>query len=370
MFSHSKHIFIVQNRFAMTYYNNEVLIYIDPLNNEEVNNAIAENYYFIVNKFNQFNIPFVYLPKLLADDHFNEVLKYNHPYLKDFNPHYSNKLYHLISNDLNLTLNGPTLIYLSNEGEVTHQFDINSTDLLTSRERLSSFAADIKNKITSFQNFEEDIRFRKTPNKKSLSINLSIERDYDEILKKETVDNLFGQKSFVFFEEEDFEIPRSLQDQIEELREAGYLSHLIKYLEILQQTTQKLSKLKITEDYDIYLMDYEMKEVKMHPLSKALFILFLNHPKGIPFKELCDYRTELMDIYKNISQRENPRKAIKSIEKLTDPFDNSIHEKCSRIRAAFLSIVADEIAQNYYITGRKGEVKRILLNRELVIYDL
>lgn len=350
----------------MTYYKKEVLIYIDPLNNDAVNNAIADNYHAIVNQFNQFNIPFVFPPKLLEDRNFKNVLEYNHPYLKGLNHHYSNKLYHVISTDLNLTLNGPTLIYLSNEGDVTHQFVINSADLFTSPEKLSLFAADIKDSILSFEDYDKDIRFRSTNNTVSFSIDVSEKRDYDEIVKKEH----FYLQSFELFEEEAFEIPNDLQKQIEELREAGYLTHLIKYLEILQQTTQKLSRLKIREDYNIYLMDYEMKEVKMHPLSKALFILYLNHPKGISFKELPDYRTELIDIYKNISQRENPRKVIKSIEKLTDPFDNSIHEKCSRIRTAFLSIVTEDIAQNYYITGGRGEAKKISLNRELVIYDL
>ena len=354
----------------MKHYKKEVLIYIDPINNEELNNAIAENYELIVNKFDQSNIPFVYLPKLLSDSHFNKVLKYNHPYLKDFNPHYATKLYHVISKDLNLTLNGPALIYLSNEGDVTHQFDITSKQLFTSPEELSLFVADIKNNIFSFKDSEEDIRFRIKPYTDSFSINLSKEINYDNILKEEKFDDLFEQKSFVLFEEEAYKIPNDLQNEIEKLREAGYLTHLIKYLEILQQTTQKLSRLKITEDYKIYLMDYEMKEVKMNPLSKALFILFLNHPNGIPFKELSDYRAELMDIYKNISLSENPHKVIESIEKLTDPFNNSVNEKCSRIRAAFLKVVTENIAQNYYITGGKGEAKNISLNREFVIYDI
>ena len=67
--------------------------------------------------------------------------------------------------------------------------------------------------------------------------------------------------------------------------------------------------------------------------------------------------------------RESPDKAINSIEKLTDPFDNSVHEKCSRIRAAFLTVVAKDIAENYYITGDRGEAKIILLDREQVIYE-
>ena len=46
-----------------------------------------------------------------------------------------------------------------------------------------------------------------------------------------------------------------------------------------------------------------------------------------------------------------------------------MHEKCSRIRAAFLTVVAEDIAENYYITGDRGEAKTVLLDRELVIYE-
>ena len=98
-------------------------------------------------------------------------------------------------------------------------------------------------------------------------------------------------------------------------------------------------------------MDYGMQEVKLSPLPKALYLLFLKHPEGILFKELPSYRSELMNIYKNITLRESPDKAMESIMRMTDPYDNSVNEKCSLIRIAFLRVVSEEIAENYYITG-------------------
>lgn len=353
----------------MRHYKKEAVIYIEPVYKKEFNQAIVENYHFIEDSFNRIDIPFIYLPKLLTDHHINKVLEYNHPYLKESHQTHPEKLYHVIANSLQLKFDGPTLLYLSDDGDVTHQFDLLSHEVFTSPERLFLFVEEIKNKIHPLKDETHTVRFRKISESRLPLFDQSFDLfkdeqsidSYQEYSIEKTADDLF--------EEEAFKLPADLQNQIEALREAGYLSHLIKYLEILQQTTRKLSRLKITADYKIYLMDYEMKEVEMSPLPKALYFLFLHHPKGISFKELPDYSAELMTIYQNISLRESPDKARKSIEKLTDPFNNSVHEKCSRIRAAFLTVVAEDIAANYYITGDRGEAKTILLDRELVVYD-
>ena len=39
-------------------------------------------------------------------------------------------------------------------------------------------------------------------------------------------------------------------------------------------------------------------EIKMEPLVKAVYLLFLKHPEGIVFKCLPDYRKELAELYK------------------------------------------------------------------------
>lgn len=363
----------------MTHYKKGALVYIEPYYDDKFNQTIVDNHRFITDIFNHNDIPFVYLPLLLTDLHINKVLEYNHPYLKNSHQIHPGKLYHVITQTLRLKIDGPTLLYLSDDGKVAHQFDLPSHEVFASPERLVLFVEEIGDKIRPITEEDtESVLFRRGAMKKSLSFDSlfdSIEESKsEESYSKHIPFDLFRKKTKKksaddLFEEQAFIIPNDLENQIEALREAGYLSHLIKYLEILQQTTQKLSRIKITSDYRIYLMDYEMKEVEMSPLPKALYFLFLHHPKGITFKELPDYRAELLTIYQNISLRESPDKARKSIEKLTDPFDNSVHEKCSRIRAAFLTVVADDIAENYYITGDRGEAKTILLDRELVIYD-
>jgi len=130
----------------------------------------------------------------------------------------------------------------------------------------------------------------------------------------------------------------------------------------------KLSRLTIAKDGTILLSDYQ-KEIKMEPIVKAVYLLFLKHPEGIAFKYLPDYRKELTDLYQIIKPFGLTERAIRSIEDVTNPLLNSINEKCSRIRAAFLSEVDSTLLEQYIVTGKGGEVKKILLSRDLVAWE-
>lgn len=127
---------------------------------------------------------------------------------------------------------------------------------------------------------------------------------------------------------------------------------------------KRLSRLVITRDYRIILPDYEGAEVRLEPLHKAVYLLFLRHPEGIRFKELPDYREELADIYHLMKRKTQVKKKVeRSIMDVTDPLNHSIIEKCARIKQVFKQITPHE---EYVITGQKGEVKRITLDRDLV----
>ena len=130
----------------------------------------------------------------------------------------------------------------------------------------------------------------------------------------------------------------------------------------------RLSRLTIAKDYTITLSDYQ-QEVKMEPIVKTIYLLFLNHPEGIAFKYLPDYRKELTDLYQKIKPFGLTERAIRSIEDVTNPLLNSINEKCSRIRAAFLPEVDATLLEQYIISGKSGEVKKILLSRDLVVWE-
>lgn len=131
----------------------------------------------------------------------------------------------------------------------------------------------------------------------------------------------------------------------------------------------QLSRLVVTQDYRIFLPDYNNIEVKMEPLVKAVYILFLRHPEGIVFKDLPDYRQELIDIYNELRSLGLNSRSLQSIEDVTNPFLNSINEKCARIRAAFVNKFDEHLAKNYFITGERGEAKKIILPQDLVIWE-
>ena len=157
-----------------------------------------------------------------------------------------------------------------------------------------------------------------------------------------------------------------VRERIAKLRQYGIAEYI---LEQLIHPDDRLSHLVITKDYRILLPDYNDMEIKMEPLVKAVYLLFLKHPEGILFKHLPDYREELIGIYAKLRPLGMNERAIQSIEDVTNPLLNSINEKCARIRGAFLSQFDDRMAKHYYIDGPRGEAKKISLPRDLVIWE-
>ena len=157
-----------------------------------------------------------------------------------------------------------------------------------------------------------------------------------------------------------------VKERIAKLRQRG-VSQFI--LEQLIHPDDRLSRLVVTKDYRILLPDYNNMEIKMEPLAKAVYLLFLKHPEGIVFKHLPDYRKELAEIYVKLRPLGLSDRALQSIEDVTNPLLNSINEKCARIRGAFVGQFDDHMARHYYIDGRRGEAKKISLPRDLVVWE-
>ena len=151
------------------------------------------------------------------------------------------------------------------------------------------------------------------------------------------------------------------------LREKGASEKEIR--ELFEVEQRPLSRLLVTKDYRLLVGDNRM-EVKMRPICKAVYLLFLNHPEGIRFKDLPDYREELGKTYRSMKLPTQARKKVeRSIIDVTDPISHSINEKCARIKEAFLKVMDPETAIHYYIYGERGEAKKIGLSRELVTWE-
>ena len=156
-----------------------------------------------------------------------------------------------------------------------------------------------------------------------------------------------------------------VKQKVQLLRENGVSETDIASLLYIEKP---LVKLTVGKDYRIFLGD-NRKEVRMEPLTRAVYLLFLKHPEGIVFKNLPDYRQELASIYTKLRPMGLTDRALQSIEDVTNPLLNSINEKCARIRGAFLSEFDEYMAKYYYIDGLRGEAKKISLPRDLVVWE-
>ena len=170
----------------------------------------------------------------------------------------------------------------------------------------------------------------------------------------------------------DTEVERKVQEtleQLEDLKDSGQFLKILPIIENYIATNNKplrrLSTLKIDDNFNIYLEDYEL-EIKLSHLTKSIYFLFLNHIEGIGLNNLSLHKQELFGYYKAISNRADYIKMKESIDDLTNIKSNAIYVHLSRIKSAFVKVIQPDIALNYYIDGAKLKPKKILLNRKLL----
>lgn len=181
------------------------------------------------------------------------------------------------------------------------------------------------------------------------------------------------------------ELAKELHALVNRLGQTGRYDLMLRAISVpvleqlrIEAARAKLSRLVITRDFRFILKDYNA-EVTLTPVHKALYILFLNHEEGIEFKDLSDHREELRRIYRSISPSTDPDRIDETVSRLTDPTDNAVNEKCSRIKAAFGSLM-DEYTLSYYMISSHTtrhfnsssrvwfkRLKLITLPRQLVI---
>ena len=354
-----------------------MVLYVEDTYNSEINTFIQSNFKQIVEYYSVKEIDFCYLPYLFQNRDYQAVVNYNRPYLhNNINDNSIAEIYRKIKNKLTEPLDGAGLIWVydnDNDSKVAYGFQLDAEKSLinefkrfadainvTQEENQKKHTPAWKRKLpkdstvkeAQFMAFEPNVEESSTQYEKS--VDFMILRDYN-------ADSVFQFDAFQLADE--------IRTRIQLLKESGSLSLIGDILDEIQGATKKLSTLFITNDYRIFLKDYGMKEVVMSPLPKSVFILFLSHSEGILFKQLSNYHDELLSIYRNITVHENIDRVMESIRALTDPLNDSINEKCSRIRAAFLEVIADNLAQHYYVTGKRGEPKKIILDRNLVEFQ-
>ena len=328
---------------------NEV-IYIEDEFNEEMNHIIKENLTLITAVFAYEGLSFEYLPKLgdyisKEDDtlHYFFPSKSNEDYAEVESLKSNFMFDYLYNPDSRTKLSAPSLIKFSCKG----------TNEMVIYDRWELNPRQIKNVAEYFSRYAHYMRYYIPTWTKVLYSLPSKDDEYADWM----------------FDEETQKLISDVKINLERLRQRGVGAMV---LQRLVKGDEKLSTLRISNDYRLFLSDFGEKEVVMTPLVKAVYFLFLAHPNGIKFKELADYREELMRIYYCIKgglplfKMLGYRKISQSITDVTDPTKNSINEKCTRIKEAFLSVIPDYLAHNYYVTGLRGEPKRVILSRDLI----
>lgn len=168
------------------------------------------------------------------------------------------------------------------------------------------------------------------------------------------------------------EIADEIRSSVSTLRSMGRNDLLLQAISVpvleelrIEAARCTLSPIKITSDYRFILTNNEI-EIELSPVHKAVYLLFLNHPEGIEFKHLTEYKNELLYLYKETTNTSDLSKIEDSVDHLINPFDNAINEKCSRIKKAF-SEVMDEYSATYYIIS--GHVKRHVEGSSIIWYE-
>jgi hypothetical protein len=184
------------------------------------------------------------------------------------------------------------------------------------------------------------------------------------------------------------EIANELSQLVKKLVDGGRNDLLLRAIGVplleklrIEAARARLSRILITKDYRFLLIDYDNREVVMNPVHKAVYLLFLNHPEGIEFKKLCDYRDELQGYYMATAKLMDKQTISESVDMLVDPLNNSINEKCSRIKSVFLSMM-DIYTANFYIVSSHTQkhvegsnkiwyerLKVITLPRNMVVWE-
>ena len=363
------------------------IIYVEGQHDEEVNQLIRKNYEAIRAYFKLYGFEFCYMPLLKEELAQKEILSYYAPSMKKEHVELladDNFLLNYMLHPENREKISPSLLYYVPGYQDEHYPEAEclfrgislSAEMLKDDPHLGGVLKEIEDAVDEAR--QPESAWNKLKKELSCLITDDEEEEDDKALFRDGDDDVvrFSLPDDILeaddtFDEESKQLFDEIKERVERLKQKGIGAYILK--KYLEEEDVQLSHLLITKDYRILLPDYQNKEIEMKPLPKAVFLLFLKHPEGIAFKCLPDYQAELLDIYKRIKGIKgyliDSQIVQKSVLDVTNPLSNSINEKCARIRNAFISEFDEPIAKHYCIDGKRGEVKKISLPRDMVEWE-
>ena len=368
------------------------VVYVENQYDERINAVIKRNYEQIKWTFKQANLDFVYLPMFFNDEETKEKILYYAPYLtSDIMEKAELRSSHLLkymSHMENQEMIAPSLLYVPKKDEDEWIFqgqtiEIDGDDTNTVNQWFDHAIYDIEEELSSDQmterRYDEDLDDIESRSQGEPHVEPQVEYSskpsiWDKIKeaawqsKKLEEYNDESRSSLEKIREEDVsEIIADLERDVKKLRLRGIsLTSIIQLIE----ENEIISRLYITDDYRLFLPDYNNMEVKMSPQYKAVYLLFLNHPEGIILKQLETYHIELENRFKQVfGYKVLPPKEVQRINTLEYPGNNQISVVLTRIRESFERCIDKHLAKHYLIAGRAGGLYKLQLKEELIEFE-
>ena len=362
------------------------VIYVENQYDERINAIIKEKYDWLKYQFKRANLDFVYLPMFFNDEEIKEKVLYYAPYLTseimekvELRSSYLLGYMSHIENKVKIM---PSFLYAPQKEEDEWVFQGQTIDLFEVDDHaVNKWFEDSIYEIEEELEPISPIRFHKVEDEESsemtgkpVSSESKPEYSSTPIWDKLKKGYLKFGKCIV---EEDGDSTNTAKLTLEEIREEDIcetvedLDRIIERLRLLGIPLNVIvSRLRITDDFKIFLPDYNNREVKMGPLDKALFFLFLNHPEGIVLQHLENYHRELVNYYLQTSRKKEltPR-MVDTINSLEYPGNNAINSELSRIKAYFKITIDEHLAKYYCIVGKPGEPYKIPLDPNLIEWE-
>lgn len=356
------------------------IIYVEEEYDHFANQTILKNYENLKAFSLESGFEFVYFPKYnnyeILKSFIEEYFQYYYPYLKfkvgdlqqviNENSHAFN-WNKFILDRLNLPkLKHPILFFVANQNPI--EDPIEDPQNLYYANINSDYKSNISGLFYNLRAFTKggNVLYRLAKQSQKNADDLfNIEADLlaSDVIQKIDYLKSQGQQSLMA------EIALNLIEKLDEqhLEQLG-IKNKIGLIEAIQKPPVSQLKIewKTKYDFDIILPEYGNLIVDMPRLPKAIYYVFVKHPEGILFNELEKYKNEFHQIYKRISNKSDLEEIEQNVNRLIDPFDNSINVNCSRIKSAFVKLIDDRLAKNYYITGFRGKPKKITLSNDLI----
>ena len=370
------------------------VIYVEDEYNDTYNRYIQEHYDELVRTFKSVNLNFIYLPKYVAELCSNKSVLYYAPFINDNILNLPNDflLCHFVRPEDKRNFEPSFVVYNPKVSLEANGFEAYQFCGLKLRIIFQEIVSTSPYDVASF--FKDEVVAKLAKKKKSP---IDKEQEAWDKLKRNIIK--FGKSIVVEEDDEPVEAKRCKRPQKEDkpkraITEVEQMDEEMKaksarakkevegllrmgisqlLLENILFGKPELSHLLITKDNRLILSDYKNMEIVLPPFNKAIYLFFLRHEEGVRFKELIDFKDEIVELYKRTKAPYFSLKAHESVNKLVElpegRDNNRVNEEVSKINSTIKLLIDERIAKHYCIDGDMGEEKKITLPRDLVKWE-